>query len=372
MSDAKKQDGNDRSGGCLLFVLALVLGVPLLALCGLTLFGPPSIETGVFTFAVLLGVVASLAAPWRRTRPVVVGAIVLALAVVIYRYYAAAEGTSVHAMTGPHGGESRAIDRIVPERDVAIGGSALLLATDRMPHDSPGLLDALRDGYSRMRRAEGPVPSAVVGTFLFGQSPDDHTLLRVAPPRYEPPEGVVVFLHGFIGSVTLLCWQVAQAANPVGIDVVCPATSWEAEWASDEGRQTVERTIETLRGQGVRRIYLAGLSAGAIGASRLARDLDVDGVILISGASSMGRASGKPTLVLQGAQDRMTPPRFARAYARLSRAQYEEHPDAGHWLALSHHEWVMQHMRRWLAAQEGLDTIHGGTGSTPSSTRDPT
>jgi predicted esterase len=346
-----------QGGGCLLFVLGLSIGVPLLALSGLTIAGPPSIETGVFTIGVLLGVVGCLAAPWRNTRALVLSAVVLVLGVVIYRYFAAAEGTTVHESAGPHGGEARWTDRIIPERDVALGGSGLLIATGRMPVDQPGLMDALRDGYSRMEQAEGPVPSAVVGTFLFGQSADDHSLFRVAPPRYEPPQSVVIFLHGFIGSVTLLCWQVAQAANPVGLDVVCPAADWEARWAEPEGVRTIEATIAALRAQGVRRIYLAGLSAGAIGASRLAPRLDVEGVVLISGASSLGRASGKPTLVLQGALDRMTPATHARAYARRAHATYEEHPEAGHWLLLSHHEWAMQHMRRWLAEQEGAGEV---------------
>ena len=352
MSDERR-----RGGGCLLFLLGLALGVPVLALAGLTIPGPPSIEAGVFIIAMLLGVIGCLVAPWRNTRPLLMAALVLGLGVIGYRYFAAADGTTVHESTGPHGGEARWIDRIVPERDVALGGSGLLLAAGLMPADQPGLLDALRDGYSRMEQAEGPVPSAVVGTFLFGQTPEEHSLLRIAPPRYEPPEGVVIFLHGFMGSVTLLCWQVAQAANPVGLDVVCPATDWRAKWAEPDGRRTVEATIAALRRQGVRRIYLAGLSACAIGASRLAPDLDVDGVILISGASPQARRSGKPTLVLHGALDRMTPPEPARAYARRSRATYEEHAEAGHWLILSHHEWAMQHMRRWLAEREGLGGI---------------
>ncbi|HEY8428412.1 MAG TPA: hypothetical protein VIL20_08565, partial [Sandaracinaceae bacterium] len=354
----RRDEQRSRTAGCLWFVLGLAIGVPLLALCGLTMLGPPTIETCVFTLAVLLGVVAGVASPWRRTRPLGLAALALATAVVLYRWFAAAEGATVHAMTGPHGGKSRGLDRIVPERDVAIGGTVLLLATGRMPEDEPGLLDALRDGYSRMRRAEGPVPSPVVGTFLLGQRPDEHALLRVAPPRYEPPDAVVVFLHGFIGNVTLLCWQVAQAANPVGLDVVCPSMHWEAEWASPDGRETVERTIAALRESGTRRIYLAGLSAGAIGASLLAPELDVDGVILISGASSQARAPGEPALVLQGARDRMTPAEPARRYARLAGAEYREHPEAGHWLVLSHHEWVVEHIRRWLAAQEGLGTLH--------------
>jgi pimeloyl-ACP methyl ester carboxylesterase len=359
MSAAPTQKSEkDGQGGCLVFGLGLVVGVPLLALCGLTLAGPPSIETCIFTFAVLLGVIAALASPWRRTRPLVVGALALALAVVGYRHFSAASGKSVHESLGPAGGAPRWIDRLVPERDVALGGSGLLIATNRMPQDAPGLLDALRDGYSRMRLAEGPVPSAVLGTFLFGQSPDEHSVLRIAPPRFEPPEAVVLFLHGYIGNVTLLCWQVAQAANPVGIDVVCPSTGWEARWAEPDGRLTVERTIGRLRAEGVRRIYLAGLSAGAIGASSLAPTLDVDGLILISGASPEARAAGKPTIVLQGRIDAMTPAHLAREYAERTQATYLEQPEAGHWLLLSHHEWVMEHLRRWLAEQEGLGRVH--------------
>ncbi len=345
-------------GGCLVFGLGLLIGVPLLALSGLTLAGPPTVETGIFTLAVLLGVVAALASPWRRTRPLVVAALALALSVVGYRYFTAGNGATVHESTGPMGGAPRAIDRIVPERDVALGGSALLIATGRMPQDAPGLLEALRDGYSRMRLAEGPVPSPVVGTFLFGQSPDEHSVLRIAPPRFEPPEAVVIFLHGYVGNVTLLCWQFAQGANPVGIDVVCPSTGWEGLWAEPDGRMIVERTIGRLRAEGVRRIYLAGLSNGAIGASVLAPTLDVDGVILISGASPDARESSKPTLVLQGGIDRMTPPRFARDYAERVHGDYFEEGEAGHWLVLSHHEWVVTHLRVWLAAQEGLGRVH--------------
>lgn len=345
-------------GGCLVFGLGLVIGVPILALAGLTLAGPPTIETGVFTLAVLLGVVAAIASPWRNTKPLIGAAIAIALAVIGYRYFSSASGKNVHEYTGPGGAAPRVIDRLVPERDVAIGGSVLLLATDRMPRDAPGLLDALRDGYSRMRLAEGPVPSPVVGTFLFGQSPDDHSVLRIAPPRFEPPEAVVLFLHGSMGNVTLLCWQIAEAANPVGLDVVCPSTGWEARWAEPDGRMIVERTIGKLRTEGVRRIYLAGLSAGASGASMLAPTLDVNGVILISGASADARTPAKPVLVLQGANDRMMPPELSRGYAERAQGEYLEQPDAGHWLVLSHHEWIVEHLRRWLAQQEGLGRVH--------------
>lgn len=351
-----REDEKSR-GGCLLFVLSLAVGVPLLALAGLTLPGPPSSETMVATLALLAIVIGGMIAPWRKPGAYAaqLGFLVL-FGVIAFRLFTAGSGESVRASTGPGGTAGRVIDRLLPERDVAIGGSGLLLALGKMPADRPGLVDALRDGYDRMRQAEGPVPSAILGTFVFGQHPDDHTLLRVSPPtRFNPPEAVVVFLHGFIGNVTLLCWQVAQAAIPVGLDVVCPSTGYEADWAGPDGVATVQATLRELRVQGVQRIYLAGLSAGAIGVSRIAASLEVEGVILISGASARARPAPVPTLVLQGALDRMTPPGPARAYARAlgSQAEYREQEEAGHWMILSHHEWTAGHIRRWLSEREG-------------------
>ena len=359
---ARERKGADRSGRWWLFAAALLVGAPLLALAGLTLVGPPSTETLLFTAALFVAVVSGIAAPWQRDAVWGVRfSLVVLLGVVAYRFFAAEAGVTVHASTAPAGGGTPWTARIVPERDVALGGSNLLLALDAMGPPEPGLLDALRDGYDRMRLAEGPVPSAVIGTFAFGQSPAEHTVLRIAPAaRFNRPEAVVVFLHGFIGNVTLECWQVAQAANPVGLDVVCPSADWRARWAEPEGRAIVEATLERLRAENVQRIYLAGLSAGGIGASRIARDLDVDGVILISGASSRAVPAPVPTLVLQGRRDPRTPPGPARAYARRlgRRATYEEHAQAGHWMILSHHEWVTERLRRWLAEREGLGRVH--------------
>lgn len=343
----------------LYFLGAFFLGLPLLVLCGLTLVGPPTWETAVFSAAVLIGVVSGLVAPWAR--PGAWGArlaFLLLFAVVIYRFFAAERSTSITAES------DRWIDRIVPERDVALGGSNLLISAGLagMQSDGAGLLDPLRDGYSRMREQEGAVPSAVISTVLFDmQSPESHSVFRVAPPsRFNPPEAVVLFLHGGMGPVTLECWQVAQAANPVGVDVLCPSADRLARWASQPHRQTVEQSIERLRAQGVQRIYLAGLSSGAIGASRLARSLDIEGVILISGASRQAHPARVPTLVLQGARDGRTPPGPARRYARAlgGRARYVEHPEADHWMLLSHHEWVTENLREWIAEQEGLDEIH--------------
>ncbi|MCA9605960.1 MAG: alpha/beta hydrolase [Myxococcales bacterium] len=359
----RKSAPKEREGGAgrwLWFLFSIVVGLPLLALCGLTLIGPPSMETAVFAIAVLVTVIGGLMGPFQKnaTWGARAGFLIL-LGVVGYRFMNAESSATIRTYTGPVMTEGRWLDRIAPERDVALGGSNLLLILDQI-HE-PGLLDALRDGYDRMRRAEGPVPSSVVSTFVLGQTPADHTVFRISPNgQFDAREAVVIFLHGYIGNVTLECWQVAQAANPVGLEVVCPSTEYTGSWELPDGRAIVEAHIERLRGQGVRRIYLAGLSAGAIGASRLAPSLDIEGLILISGASRQATPAAVPTLILQGARDTMTPPGLAREYAQRAgrRATYREYDDATHWLILSHHEAFTNDLRHWLAEREGLGVVH--------------
>lgn len=362
-------DGREGRGGRWgLFVLAFFVGLPLLALCGLTILGPPSPETMVFTLAVTAMVVGGLMAPWspRLAWGARLGFVVLFL-VVVYRVFAADAGRTVRAHTGPAMTGGRLLDRIVPERDVAIGGTLLLTALGEMGPREPGLLDALRDGYGRMRRDQGPVPSSTVSTFVLGQTPEDHTVFRIAPAdRFNPPEAVVVFLHGSVGNITIACWQVAQAANPVGVDVVCPSMNWTAHWEEPDGLAILNATLARLRAENVRRIYLAGLSQGAIGISRM-RSVDVDGVVLISGVSARAVPKRVPTLVLHGRNDPRTPVAPARRYARAVRATYHEHPEAGHWLLLSEHAWLTDHLRRWLAAREGLAALHGEEAAEPAS-----
>ena len=327
--------------------------------CGLSIAGPPTPEAAVVSIAVLLMVIGGLIAPWQTDAAWGVRAgLLLLLSALGYRFFQAESSATIRTNTGPEMSAGRWVDRLVPERDIALGASSLLRFSGELTE--PGLLDALRDGYDRMRRAEGPVPSSVVSTFIMDQTPIDHTVFTVAPGgQLAPREAAVVFLHGYIGNVTLLCWQVAQAANPVGLDVICPSMNWEARWDGAEGRAIVRATLERLRGQGVRRIYLAGLSAGAIGASLIAPDVDIEGLILISGASQRARPAPVPTLILQGDLDTMTRPRPARSLARrAARARYVHYEDASHWMILSHHEQVTDELRVWLAQREGLGSIH--------------
>jgi predicted esterase len=338
-----------------LFACGIVFGVPLIVLSLVALTAPPSLMGALLALSLVAWSVGALTAPWRSLPQVcklALGALVTLLAV---RQLTAARGERLRETSEPAGGSARALDRIFPERDVALGGTRLLALAGAMPDDAPLLLRSLRNGYSRMNDAEGEAPSPVLGTFLRGQAATDYALLHVESSTSARPRTAIVFLHGFIGNVALLCWQVAQAARSVDAVTVCPSTDWRARWTSRDSLAIVERTLGSLRSQGVERVYLAGLSAGAIGATRIAHRVDVDGVILLSGASSHVDAVKRvPTLVIQGGADPRTPPAPARAYARRlgALATYHEIPEADHWMILSHHDQVRRWIESWLVARE--------------------
>jgi pimeloyl-ACP methyl ester carboxylesterase len=180
----------------------------------------------------------------------------------------------------------------------------------------------------------------------------------IAYPGYEQIElgdvasakGVVIFLHGFGGAFTLPCWQLAQAAREAGLATVCPALGFRGDWWSREGRRIFADSLSRLRARGAKRVFLAGLSNGAVGASALARSKRLAGVILISG---MGRGvpEGMPSLVLYGKRDRHF--RRGRDVVTL---------EGGHFAFLLEHERAHAAIARWLASQVRNDVVEGVEG----------
>jgi pimeloyl-ACP methyl ester carboxylesterase len=122
---------------------------------------------------------------------------------------------------------------------------------------------------------------------------------------------------------------------------VCPSLDANAAWWTERGDHTFEKTLAYLRSRGINRVYLAGLSNGAAGASVLAlrHERQLAGLVLVSGMRAE-RPPALPTLVVQGSRDSMTPAAFARAYAAKSaRARYREIA-GGHFVFLSKSELV--------------------------------
>jgi esterase/lipase len=332
-----------------LFALALLAVVVLLALAGL--LSPWSLSGWLALSAVGLACAAALAsAPaTRRTLLLLSGAALLA--------WSGARGVAlsrarVRMVTGPAGQSARWLGAIVDEQDVSLVGARALSWLWSLPRDErAGLVDAMRSAYVQMRDDAGLGLSPVLDTWLARQGPRAFDTLWIEAEK--PATSAVLFLHGYAGSFALTCWLVARAARAIDAVTVCPATGFAGHWGEARGERTVRATLAMLRARGIRRVYLAGLSNGGVGAIALAPRLAASlvGLIVISGAHSDGDAAGLPTLVVQGERDTRVAAAAARSFAARAHARYAGF-DGGHFVLLMRREETLAAITAWLRAQE--------------------
>jgi pimeloyl-ACP methyl ester carboxylesterase len=331
----------------------------------------------VLVVAALLGV-AGVAAPWSRSgwvllstaaaaavafllRPARLRAPLGGLAVVAFvallgaRLVGGAIGV-VRMGTLPDAASSRWLGRLVDEQDVSLLGARLVARGGLViPEERAGLPGALHDAYVEMRGEVGMFPSPVLDTVLGRQSAAAFDALFVDPRAgagAEASAGVaLVFLHGYGGSFTLECWLAAAAARTIGAVTVCPSIGVSGHWGSRQGERTLRATLDYLRGRGIGRVYLAGLSNGAAGASALAPRFAsaLAGLILISGAPAGGTDGGLPTLVVEGERDRGAA--AARAFVAHTHARYVG-LDGGHFVLLTRRAEARAAIAGWLRGRE--------------------
>jgi pimeloyl-ACP methyl ester carboxylesterase len=263
----------------------------------------------------------------------------------------------------PGGVATRSINAVFPEPDGVLMAAKWHADRGSLNDDeAPQFTSILKQAYMRTEPRASSVPTPAIATYLGMESPasfDSFVIEARAQGGGEtsplPGKGALIFLHGYAGNFYVYCWEAAQAAARAHLLTVCPSTSSEAAWWSDGGNQILRSTIAYLRGRGVERIYLAGLSNGAAGASALAlrNTKDLAGLILISGVRA-SQPPGLPTLVIQGARDRMMPAASARTYAAKSpTAKYQELP-GGHLIFLSQQQQVRGLIAAFLRAREQL------------------
>jgi hypothetical protein len=338
-----------------LLAIGALAGLAAVALLGISAPWSPS---GWFAIGVSATAIVALLIRERRARrgllavACVLGAIVLGVRLV------GGESGMIRMLTLPQGTSSRWLGRLVDEEDVALLGTRALSLAGRLPaYERERLLPAMHGAYVAMRRDDVVAPSPVLDTLLGRQTPDAFDTL-VIEPRAEPspaPRYGVVFLHGYAGSYTLECWLIAKAAQNVGAVTVCPATSFSAHWPGEDGERIVRASLEHLRRRGIQRVFLAGLSNGAVGASSLARIFapSLSGLILISGAPSGGDNAGLPTLVIHGTDDTVASVASARAFATRTHATYQGFP-GGHFVYLVRREEARKAIADWLMVRLGL------------------
>ncbi len=296
--------------------------------------------------------VGLVSAPWRTPRawgPARTGALAVAILAALRLV---AGGVSPHArlLVLPHGDEAPWLDRLFEERDATILGARLIsgVATaDEFPTLAPLLIPA----YDAMEIELGHrMGSHVLSTLLVGDRGDAFAAFVVEPDTEA--RGSVVFLHGTGGNLFVLCWQVAVAARAAGLRTVCPSTGASSEWSRSRGERIARGALGWARRGDV--TILAGLSGGAIGASRLAPGVhrEIDALVLLSGADPDAADPQVPTLLVQGARDGMTPASLARGYrdAHPAHVHYVE-LDATHFMLLERSTEVRAELTRFFIAR---------------------
>jgi pimeloyl-ACP methyl ester carboxylesterase len=333
-----------RAIGFLVLLPASVLGV-------LALLSPATWSGAADALGLLVTFVGLVTAPARihRRRGVARGGLAILVLTACARMAAAASGETA-AMHAGADASPRVLDRLLDEEDVAVTGARTLIAIGGLTDpDVRELVPQMKNAYRSMRAEQGDLPSPVVATYLGLPAPGASDTLVFEPRSSSHPAGAVIFLHGFAGSFTLPCWQIARVAARLDLVTFCPSVGYRGDWWTADGEATVRRTVAELHARGIRRIWLAGLSNGGIGASRLAPRMPhtFQGLILISGAAPEAVPTSLPALVLQGRDDAMMPASLARSYASRSNGRYVE-LDAGHFAMLVRSDAADRAIESWL------------------------
>ena len=197
--------------------------------------------------------------------------------------------------------------------------------------------------------------SPFLATYLKRERPDAFDTVVAEPISKKAPTIGIIFLHGYGRNFTVQCWLIAKAGLRMEALTVCPSTGPKGSWWDSQGRSILAETLAYLHQRGVAPIYLAGLSNGAIGASRLVSEFknDFTGLILISGADPSATMTKLPVLLLHGKYDERIPVSLMERYvsAAGSKATYFLF-ESDHFLLLKQADEVQNAIAGWLSQQE--------------------
>lgn len=338
--------------------------MPLLVLLSLLPETPVSPLGIIYLLSYILIVMGMLFAPLglRRSFAFILMGGILALATIAIRIAFPAAGSRLDMITLPGKSGPRLLNRVLNERD------AVLFGTQVSPYfgfitsnEKKSLVTVFSQAYKDMNTYGATPLSPFLMTYLNQQRPDAFDVVIAKPDSETSPKNAIIFLHGYGGNFTIQCWLVAKPGFSINALTVCPSTGVNGQWWTPQGQAILQETLTYVKQQGIRRIYLAGLSNGAIGASRLADQFEDDlvGLILISGADPTATITELPILVLYGQNDERIPASMVEQYVLVAgpNATYRSF-EGDHFLLLKQADQEQKVIADWLVAQETNSQIN--------------
>lgn len=342
----------------ILAVFGIFLSLPLVVLL---LFIPttPVSSTGIiYLLGYFLIVLGMICVPWWSGRSLmfILTGSMLALTTAAGRIMFPPSGTQMNMITLPGQTGPRLQNRIFNEQDIVLFGAQVAPYLGAISPSEKNSLDIKFSQAFKEMTIQGVTPlSPFLTTYLNQQRSNEFDAIISDPGSGTTRRNGIIFLHGFGGNFTLQCWLMTTAGDHIDAVTVCPSTDPSGSWWNAKGQSILRETIIYLQQRGVQRIYLAGLSNGAIGASRLADQLQdkLKGLILISGADPNAVITEMPVLVLHGRYDERIPVSPMEQYTSAAGSNATYHLFEGdHFLLLKQAEQVQGVIIDWLREQE--------------------
>jgi pimeloyl-ACP methyl ester carboxylesterase len=342
----------------LLFAFGILFSLPFLAIVSLLPGIPVTFLGMIYLLSYFLIICGMLFAPLGLSRSftlILTGGI-LAFTTGLFRIILPASGSHVNMMTLPSRSGPRLLNRILNERDAVLFGAQIGPYFGVITQaEKQSLLPAFSQAYKDMN-AYGATPlSPFLTTYLNQQRSDEFDVVIAEPELEIPPKSAIIFLHGYGGNFTIQCWLIAKPGFRINALTVCPSTGVNGQWWSPQGQAILQETLTYVHQRGIERIYLAGLSNGAISASRLADQFkdELAGLILISGADPDAIITELPSLVIQGQEDERIPVSMIEQYVSVAQPHAMYHLFEGdHFLLLKQADQVQPVIADWLIQQE--------------------
>jgi pimeloyl-ACP methyl ester carboxylesterase len=265
------------------------------------------------------------------------------------------------------------IANFVPEIDQLLLGSYVMPLID--PYLDTRQAERVRqvflDVYRPMRENRefnelGSVLGYAYRDMFFGPSRGKHFYEYIPVTSTNGPVPVIMFLHGSLGNFKGYLWVLKSLADRKGMAIIAP-TFGVGNWHKPGGTNLVECMKQYCSKHprlDEHRIYLAGLSNGGRGVTRVAKNNPdaYQGLILLSAviepAVIMDREfvhgwRNKPILIIHGTQDRRLPLSYVKSCAEIMKRNgsvvtAEYYPEEDHFLFFSAGYKVCHDIGKWM------------------------